>query len=212
LTIKNLTDNTSEIITADENGHFFYDLLPNKEYEIIAEDISENQQYFNASSTISTMGLKQDETFNVDFNLEKIVIQDSVSNLQPDENGRYTIPNIHWNYNKWDIREDAEPYLKMLTELLELNPNLKVEIRSHCDSRGSDRFNKNLSKKRAKAVMNYLISKGIARNRLTSKGMGESELLNDCSNGTECTEEQHQENRRSEFLVIDKSGKTKKID
>lgn len=214
LTIKNLTDNTTEVIVADENGKFSYDLLPNKEYEIIAEDISENQSYFNASQSISTIGLRNDETFDIAFNLEKIVVTDPDDPFASitDEDGRYQIPNIHWDYNKWDVRKDAEPYLNMVADLLELNPNLKVEIRSHCDSRGSKGFNKNLSKKRAKAVMKYLIAKGIERNRLTSKGMGESELLNDCSDGTTCTEEQHQENRRSDFLVVDKKGNTTILD
>ena len=97
----------------------------------------------------------------------------------------------------------------MLSDLLKTNPSLKVEIRSHCDSRGSYGFNRALSKKRAKSAMNYLISHGIERNRLTSKGIGENEILNNCIDGVTCFEEQHQVNRRSEFIVTDKSGNNK---
>ena len=212
LTIKNLTDNTTDIILSDMNGKFNYELLPNKEYEILAEDLSEDQIYFNSSQKISTMGLRDDEIFDIDFNLERIVIPNDPNNIVPGEDGTYPIPNIYWDYNKWEVRTDAQPYLNMLTNLLKTNPGLKVEVRSHCDSRGSFGFNRTLSKKRANAVMNYLISNGIERNRLTSNGLGEKELLNNCSNGISCTEEEHQVNRRSEFIVTDKSGNKKKID
>ncbi len=212
ITVKNLTDNTTETFLSDENGKFNIDLLPNKEYELIAEDLNEDQIYFNSSQKISTMGAREDEVFDVNFNLEPIKIVENPNDIKPGEDGTYPIPNIYWDYNKWDVRPDAEPYLQMVTDLLNNNPALKVEIRSHCDSRGSFGFNRNLSKKRAKAVMNYLIEKGIERNRLTSKGIGEKELLNECSDGVSCTEEQHQENRRSEFIVTDKSGNKKKLD
>jgi len=210
--VKNLTDNSEEILETDVNGNFKYDLLPNKEYEIIAEDLSDDQIYFNSSKKISTMNLREDETFDLDFNLEAIKTPEDPDNIKPGEDGTYPIPNIYWDYNKWEVRTDAEPYLDMVTNLLKTNPGLKVEIRSHCDSRGSLGFNRSLSKKRAKAVLNYLVNQGIARNRLTSKGLGEKELLNKCADGVECTEEEHQQNRRSEFIVTDKSGNKKKID
>jgi len=212
LTIKNLTDYTTDIILSDMNGKFDYALLPNKEYEIIAEDLSQDQIYFNSRQNISTIGFRNDEIFNIEFNLQRIIIPNDPNNIAPGEDGIYPIPNIYWDYNKWEVRSDAQPYLNILTNLLKTNPGLKVEVRSHCDSRGSFGFNRTLSKKRAKAVMNYLISNGIERNRLTSNGLGEKELLNNCSNGKSCTEEEHQVNRRSEIIVTDKSSNKKKID
>jgi hypothetical protein len=209
ITIKNLTDNTTDIILSDMDGQFTYELLPNKKYEIIAEDLNENQIYFNSSQKISTMGLREDETFDIDFNLEKIIIPNDPNNIIPGGDGTYPIPNIYWDYHAWEVRADAQPYLNMLSDLLKTNPSLKVEIRSHCDSRGSSSFNRALSKKRAKAAMTYLISNGIERNRLTSKGIGENEILNNCIDGVTCFEEQHQVNRRSEFIVTDKSGNNK---
>jgi hypothetical protein len=209
ITIKNLTDNTTDIILSDMDGQFTYELLPNKKYEIIAEDLNENQIYFNSSQKISTIGLREDETFDIDFNLEKIIIPNDPNNIIPGGDGTYPIPNIYWDYHAWEVRADAQPYLNMLSDLLKTNPSLKVEIRSHCDSRGSSSFNRALSKKRAKAAMTYLISNGIERNRLTSKGIGENEILNNCIDGVTCFEEQHQVNRRSEFIVTDKSGNNK---
>jgi outer membrane protein OmpA-like peptidoglycan-associated protein len=77
-----------------------------------------------------------------------------------------------------------------------------IEIMSHTDSRGNDSFNQSLSQQRANSVVNYLVSKGISRNRLSAKGYGESRLANRCANGVECSENQHQQNRRTEFRVL----------
>lgn len=80
--------------------------------------------------------------------------------------------------------------------------NVSIEIMSHTDSRGNDDFNQSLSQQRANSVVNYLVSKGISRSRLTARGFGESRLTNRCSNGVDCSETQHQRNRRTEFRVI----------
>ncbi len=79
---------------------------------------------------------------------------------------------------------------------------LDIEILSHTDSRGNDDFNQSLSQQRANSVVNYLVSKGISRSRLSAKGYGETRLTNRCSNGVDCTEAQHQKNRRTEFRVV----------
>jgi outer membrane protein OmpA-like peptidoglycan-associated protein len=79
---------------------------------------------------------------------------------------------------------------------------VSIEIMSHTDSRGNDDFNQSLSQQRANSVVNYLVSKGISRSRLTARGFGESRLTNRCSNGVECSETQHQRNRRTEFRVL----------
>ncbi|MBL7944211.1 MAG: OmpA family protein, partial [Flavobacteriales bacterium] len=120
------------------------------------------------------------------------------------KNGTYPVPNIYWDYNKWDIREDAIPYLDELVKLFKNNQNLSFEIRSHCDCRGSDEYNIDLSTKRAKAVTDYLVAKGVPRYIITSKGFGESELVNECDDGVFCDEMRHEENRRTEFIVTDR--------
>ena len=80
--------------------------------------------------------------------------------------------------------------------------NVSIEIMSHTDSNGNDDFNQSLSQQRANSVVNYLVSKGITRSRLTAKGFGETRLTNRCSNGSNCSEAQHQKNRRTEFRVL----------
>ena len=89
-----------------------------------------------------------------------------------------------------------------LLKLLNEKPGLRIEIMSHTDSRGNDDFNMSLSQQRAQSVVNYLVSRGISRNRLVARGYGETRLNNKCSNGVDCTEDQHQENRRTEFRIL----------
>ncbi|MEZ5004545.1 MAG: OmpA family protein [Chitinophagales bacterium] len=96
--------------------------------------------------------------------------------------------------SKKTIDETLLPLLK--------DSNVSIEIMSHTDSRGDDSFNLALSNERAKSVVNYLVSKGISRSRLVSRGFGETKLINKCSNGVECSEVEHQRNRRTEFRIL----------
>lgn len=115
----------------------------------------------------------------------------------------YTLKNIYYDFDKWDIREDAKPELNNLIKILKDNPTIKIELYSHTDSRGTNAYNLKLSDKRARAVVSYLIDAGIDRGRLEAIGYGEEQLLNSCSDNVSCTEEQHQENRRTEFKITE---------
>lgn len=89
-----------------------------------------------------------------------------------------------------------------MVKILKDNPTIWIELGSHTDSRGKDAYNLNLSQKRAESAVDYIVSRGIDRNRITARGYGETQLLNRCSNGVECTEEEHQLNRRTEFKIV----------
>ncbi|NUO01800.1 MAG: OmpA family protein [Saprospiraceae bacterium] len=91
-----------------------------------------------------------------------------------------------------------------MLKLLQDNPEVKLEISSHTDSRGSDSYNLQLSQRRADAIVAWLASKGIPADRLVAKGYGETKPVNDCSDGRPCSEEQYQLNRRTEFKVLEK--------
>ena len=86
--------------------------------------------------------------------------------------------------------------------VLEEYPTMKIDIRSHTDSRASHAYNDRLSDRRAKSTRSWLIEQGIEAARLTAKGYGERELINHCADGVKCSEEEHQENRRSEFIIV----------
>ena len=96
----------------------------------------------------------------------------------------------------------SNPELDKIVQILVDNPNIKLELGSHTDSRATTEYNQKLSQRRADSAVSYIISKGIASNRIIAKGYGESQLVNQCADGITCTEEEHQLNRRTEFKVI----------
>jgi outer membrane protein OmpA-like peptidoglycan-associated protein len=215
VTVQNLTDGTEKVYFTDANGKFVADLEPNKEYKVKTD----LDGYFSDAENISTKGVTQSKTINKVVEMPQVVVANKETGTgsgsgsgsgtgtgtgtgsNKGQKGVYDVPNIFWDYNKWDIREDAIPYLESLVTLFRNNQNLKFEIRSHCDSRGSYEFNDDLSDKRAKEVVEYLVKRGVPRSIVMSKGYGERQLLNECGDGVQCDESKHQENRRTEFIV-----------
>lgn len=114
------------------------------------------------------------------------------------------IENIYFDFDKSNIRPDAQLGLNKLVELMKQNPAMVVEIKSFADSRGTVAYNEKLSERRQKATVAYVISKGIDKSRINGKGYGESMLVNECVDTANCTEEEHQLNRRSEIVVLKK--------
>lgn len=110
---------------------------------------------------------------------------------------------IYFDFDQAKIRPDAEIELQKIVVVMQQHPELKIDVRSHTDSRGNDGYNLSLSERRNKATIKYLVETGgIDASRSTGKGYGETVLLNECSNGASCEEEQHQLNRRSEFIIL----------
>jgi len=113
----------------------------------------------------------------------------------------FKINLIYFDLDKWNIRPDAAVDLAKVLDVLEQYPTMTLDIRSHTDSRASHAYNDRLSDRRAKSTRDWLISKGIAKERLTAKGYGETQLVNKCADGVKCTEAEHQQNRRSQFII-----------
>lgn len=226
VTIKNLTDGTEQMVITDGEGKFTAELIKGKDYQMIAD----LEGYFKQTEGINTK--TGENPINKVIEMSEVYITDQNGenggnkggenggnnggengNNNGENNGGgkgkkyfgiYDISDIHWDYNKWDIRQDALPYLDNLAKVFRENPELKFELRSHTDCRGSFEYNDDLSSKRAKAAVDYLVKKGVPRSIIVSKGYGERELLNECSDGVFCTEELHEENRRTEFIVTGK--------
>ncbi len=112
------------------------------------------------------------------------------------------IDSIYFDFNKVTIRKDAAKELDKIVAFMKENPEVMVELYSHTDSRGSDKINKSISDQRAKASVNYIISKGIPKHRITGKGFGETKILNECVNDVPCSDDKHQVNRRTEMQVV----------
>jgi outer membrane protein OmpA-like peptidoglycan-associated protein len=112
------------------------------------------------------------------------------------------IPMNFFDLGKATIKKSSEPQLQKMVDMLNQYSTIKVDIRSHTDSRSSSESNQILSDKRAQSTKDWLVSKGINADRLTAKGFGETQLVNKCADGVKCTEQQHQQNRRSEFIIV----------
>ena len=145
---------------------------------------------FTKTDTISTIGLVEPTDFKADFEVEIIELDKPI-----------LLNSIYYDYDKFNLREEAIQELDNLVKMMKDNPQLFIEIGSHTDSRGSAQYNLTLSQNRAQSVVSYLIAKGVDPVRLSARGYGESMLLNGCSDGVKCTEEQHQLNRRTTFTV-----------
>jgi outer membrane protein OmpA-like peptidoglycan-associated protein len=114
------------------------------------------------------------------------------------------INTIYFDLDKYYIRADAAIELEKIVKTLKKCPQVTIEARSHTDSRASHGYNETLSQNRAQSTVDYIISRGIMSNRLSAKGFGETQLLNRCSDGVNCSEGEHQVNRRTEFVIVRK--------
>ena len=113
------------------------------------------------------------------------------------------LSTIYFDLDKHNIRPDAEIEIQKVIVAMEKFPSLKIKVNSHTDSQGRDAYNLKLSDRRAKSTVDYMVSKGISRDRLTGQGFGETKLINKCKNGVRCSKEEHQLNRRSEFIIME---------
>lgn len=175
----------------DEKGEYDFQLNEETVYDIEGK----KTDYITAEiKGLSTKGIRlfADSTIVRDLFLDKIEIGKTIE-----------LENIYYDFDKWEIRPDAALELDKLVKILEDNPTMKIELNSHTDSRGSDSYNQTLSEKRAQSAVDYIISRGVSRVRIEARGYGESRLLNACDDGVECTDEQHQQNRRTEFTIVD---------
>jgi peptidoglycan-associated lipoprotein len=188
VTVRITVKDTEEVINmvSDKTGKFKLKLKPETEYLLLCT----KEGCFTRTDNVSTKGLKYSENFYADFQVEEIIIDKPI-----------VLENIYYDFDKWNIREDAAIELDKLTRLLNDNPTIEIEMGSHTDARGSDAYNMLLSQKRAMAAVQYLVRNGIAPNRLTWKGYGETVPVNKCVNDVACTEKEHQQNRRTEFKV-----------
>jgi outer membrane protein OmpA-like peptidoglycan-associated protein len=171
--------------TTNEKGEVSYEVECEKSYSIQASKDGFEGSSFGVAKT-------KGGQVKVDAALQPIdvIITETEIILSP----------IYFEYNKSNITQEGAFELDKLVQVMKSNDKLVILAKSHTDNRGSDVYNLNLSDRRAKATVQYVISKGIAKERISGKGMGEIEPKADCKEA--CTEEQHKQNRRSEFLIV----------
>lgn len=174
----------------NSEGFYRLELSENTDYSFLASFPG----YLSDKARFSSKGIARDpanpvQYFELEIVLNKIYRQTEI-----------VLENIYYDYDKWDIRKDAEPSLDKLAEILRQNADIKIQLGSHTDCRGNDAYNLGLSQKRAQSAVNYLISKGIDPSRLTAAGYGETSPAASCA-CARCTEAEHQMNRRTTFKI-----------
>jgi outer membrane protein OmpA-like peptidoglycan-associated protein len=155
------------------------------------------KDYHDLVSTIKTTD-KINEVINIQLQMES-----SIEFVEVSEQKMIKTKAINFDLNQSSIRLDAAIELNKVIAILRKYPKLKIEIKSHTDSRAAAEYNMKLTNDRAKKVIDYIISNGIDPSRVSGRGYGETQLLNNCAKGVKCSEEEHQMNRRTEFIITD---------
>jgi len=174
----------------DKKGVFRMMIRDSTSFSVYATAIN----YFGRTSKYLCVGNDSGE-YSMTIELEKLTA-----------GKQFVIEDLYYDLDKSNIRPDAAIVLDKLVKILVDNPSVRIEIGSHTDSRASTGYNQKLSQRRSSSVLAYLFNKGIARNRLEAKGYGESQLTNRCADGVDCTEAEHQANRRTVITILKNGG------
>jgi outer membrane protein OmpA-like peptidoglycan-associated protein len=184
----------------DPYGNFKMDVDCNCDYEISAQ----KQGFNEKSSMVQSVKIDCNGT-DTKTDLALTPIPKKTNPVTDDNDFKVgkviRLDKLYYDFNKYNIRSDAAIELDKVVSLLKQYPSMEIELGSHTDSRGKDSYNEWLSRKRAESAVEYIISKGISSSRVTAAGYGETQLVNQCKNGVECSEEEHQRNRRTEIKV-----------
>jgi outer membrane protein OmpA-like peptidoglycan-associated protein/tetratricopeptide (TPR) repeat protein len=180
-----------------EDGTYKVEVPCNSKIKVEASKINHNKD----NKELQTNKTNGEETKDVDFVLS------NYDDLVKKENGveKVDINPIYFEFNKWAITTQAAEELDKVVYIMKNFPGIVIKIESHTDSRGKDEYNLKLSEERAKSTYEYILARGIEPSRIESvKGYGETQLMNKCSNGVKCTDEEHAINRRSDFIIVKK--------
>jgi outer membrane protein OmpA-like peptidoglycan-associated protein/tetratricopeptide (TPR) repeat protein len=199
----------SKVTLEDQNHKYIKDLITDAEGKFDFGMVACGTKFYLITqrpeyTTKETATITAEETgktfvpIELEKEVKKVTVGDDVAKA-------FGIKIIYFDLDKSFIRPDAAFELSKILDLMNENPTMEIDVRSHTDCRQTAAYNAALSDRRAKSTIAWLVSKGIAKSRLTGKGYGESQLVNDCgcepTNQSNCSEEQHQANRRSEFII-----------
>ena len=184
-----------------ESHDFRFPLDANKYYKALIE----KEGFQPAEFEFNTIGMIDNNTISRTAKLAKKP-EDKSGMETVTINEAIRLNNIYYDFDDDKILQDAEKDLSFLVELMKKYPEMVIELSSHTDAQGNDAYNERLSQRRAQSAKNWMVARGIKENRIEAVGYGESNILNDCINGIDCTDDQHRVNRRTEFKII--SGPT----
>ena len=184
--------------TTEKNGSFNFEIECDSSYKIVGA----KEKYEKDEESFSTEN-NPDAKISINLNLDPII--EVVPETVVDVRTRRVIVNInpiYFDYDKSNIRQDATYELDKVVSIMQKYPTLMIQGGSHTDVRGGDAYNMRLSTRRAKATVKYIIEHGVDASRITAQGFGETQLVNHCSEGVECEDYLHQQNRRTEFVIL----------
>jgi len=182
-----------ERIKLDDNAVFTYKLVCGSQYRFKVS----LKNYHDAISVVNTSD-KRDEALNI-----VLAMESSIEFISVREQKMIKTKTINFDLNQSTIRLDAAIELNKVIAILRKYPKLKIEIKSHTDSRAPADYSLKLTNDRAKKVIDYIVANGIDKSRVSGRGYGETQLLNNCAKGVICTEAEHQMNRRTEFIITE---------
>ncbi len=196
-TVVLLDANKNEIARqiTDKTALYKFDVTGGKTYYVKAENTN-----YNANEVIIAIPAT-DGTTNLPVTLSKL--QAEPLTVGSDVLKLLELKNIYFDLDKYQIRKDAALELQKVVVLMKSQPDLKIKVLSHTDSRQTARYNLALSQKRAFSTVNWIVKNGISADRISGIGLGESSLINNCKDGFKCTEQEHEKNRRSEFIILE---------
>lgn len=182
--------------TNSEGNQVNHLLDKEKSYKVVVS----KEGYFPVELQLNTVGITTDQSLKKEVILRVMPPESDVEIVTINEPIR--LNNIYYDFDDDKILPDAEKDLYTLKGLMDKYPDMVIELGSHTDSRGDDSYNEKLSQRRANSARKWLMNKGVNKDRIVAKGYGEEKILNQCTNGEECTEEEHRFNRRTEFKII----------
>lgn len=179
--------------TSSDKGAYSFKVECNKKYYVRAS----KEEYETTEKSFGPVTKTGESKLNIELkrNIFPVEVGTDLAKI-------LDVSIIYFDLDKWNIRPDAAEDLEKIIAVMNQYPNMTIDIRSHTDSRQSHKYNEQLSDRRAKSTLEFMVKNGINRNRLTAKGYGETQLVNNCSDDVPCSETEHQKNRRSEFIVI----------
>jgi len=178
--------------TTNEDATYKFNVTPFETYTI-----STQKEGFK-DATIAFLANSGSETTYKE-NFELLTVAPMI--VEVEDEMRIVLENIYFDFNKWNVKEESFISLNKVLKILEAHPEMKLAINAHTDNKGKDAYNLSLSDKRAASALRYLTANGISKDRLVSKGYGETKPLIDCKNN--CSEDNLQANRRIEFVIVE---------
>ncbi len=191
VTLRDQKTGAERTVVTGADGGYEFEVDPSRNYDLRAEgdELATNEQ-----------------TINKNKKTKKKIVESDLSMYGTGD--VFTLDNIYYDLDKYFIRPEAAKELDKVVGLMKKYPTMQIELRSFTDSRASDVYNLRLSERRARAAFDYLVRKGVTPSRLVARGYGESELVNDCVDGTNCEDAEHRLNRRTEFKILSVKGGT----